>query len=944
MITNYNGKTWIGEFLQNRTYAAVKDDGTKETKTETINRTRDMHIKKFPHLEHQIRNMFEAVHQGKVVPSMRSLQFGGSAIERANARMYNCAAAALTSWRDFHDGFYLLMCGSGFGYSVKKSHISQLPPVPLEGENESEVVISISDDKEGWAESLVDLFNDPWVEFSYEFIRPKGSLISSGGTASGPEALIKTHEAMRSILQSASGRQLTPLECHDIMCHIADGVVVGGVRRAALICLFDVDDQEMLDCKKGEWYIHNSQRARANNSAVIYRKGANSDEEIELVLNNMLVSGSGEPGISLSNDPNMLFNPCVTGDTPILTRSGYVPIEELVGQEVDVWNGFEFSTVTPEITGRDQKILEVSFSNGRTLKCTPYHKFHLSRGYKGETEIVEAKDLKLGEKLIKCDFPVLEKGLDDCTTAMYTRGFHAADGNTDSNALRLYDDKMDLLPYLSVKGNGKVFTNNLGSTKYMNTRVTCQLFGKSFVPLEYNLKSRLAWFAGLLDGDGCELVEGGTQVSSVNEVFLQDVQLMLQTCGVDSKIVLRQKEGYRRLPDGNGGYKEYWCQEAKALCVSAYQIQKLKRLGMQTHRLSFDKSPNRDASRFVRVTGVKELSGTENYVYCFNEPKRHLGIFNGIITGQCHEIALKDGGLCNLTEINLKFCKDLADIEYAVRAAVEIGTLQASYTDFPVLQPKWTINARDEALLGVSATGQADNWGLWKEFLETTDIGKLVKGVNAKMSKEIGINLAARITTTKPSGSTSAWLGCCSGIHADHAPYYVRHIRMEKDHPIVAALTTSNYPFVEVDKMDSDKMVVGFPVKAGEGAILKSDESAVELLERAKLVYEKWIKAGHRSGANTHNVSLTVEYKSGEEDAIKEWMVRNKESYAGISFLPRIDSVYEQMPFQEITKEEYDSMVGQITSPIDYNTVDWTGSVDQRMGELACANGACEIE
>jgi hypothetical protein len=167
---------------------------------------------------------------------------------------------------------------------------------------------------------------------------------------------------------------------------------------------------------------------------------------------------------------------------------------------------------------------------------------------------------------------------------------------------------------------------------------------------------------------------------------------------------------------------------------------------------------------------------------------------------------------------------------------------------------------------------------------------------------------------------------------------------MEKDHKIVKAVQDSEYPFIEVDKMDADKMVIGFPVKSSENAILKGSESAVELLERAKFVHDTWIKPGHQNGPNTHNVSLTVEYTEDEKDDIKKWMVENREHYAGISFLPRTDSVYEQMPFQSITKEEYESMVKKIKKPIDYSSVDWTGSVDERMGELACANGSCEIE
>ena len=959
-MISYDGKKWIGEFLQNRTYGAVVDGGRKETRNETIKRSRDMHVRKFPAIKHIIDQAFDYVYKGLAVPSMRSMQFGGPAIEKVNARIYNCAFANLTKWEDFHDAFYLLMCGTGFGYSVKYRHVCQLPVIrSLKGNADLFVV---PDSKEGWAEALLKLLNCHTTEFDYSQIRPKGSLISSGGTASGPEALMNTIEAVRSILIAAQGRQLKTIEAHDIMCHIATGVVVGGVRRAALIALFDADDEEMNKAKSGKWYEFAPQRGRANNSAVIFRRSRDVDDQIESVLDYMFNSNSGEPGISLTNDDDWGFNPCVTGDTPILTRSGYVPIQEVVDQEIDVWNGFEFSKVTPKITGENQKILEVSLSNGRTLKCTPYHKFHLSRGYKGEEEIVEAKDLKLGEKLIKCEFPVIEEGTEDCATDMYTRGFYAADGNKDNDYIRLYDEKINLLPFLNATSNERVFENRIKSTKFINTRAQCQLFGKDFVPFKYNLTARLAWFAGFLDGDGCELVEGGTQVSSTNLQFLQDVQLMLQTCGVDSKIVERQKEGYRRLPDGNGEYKEYWCKEAKALCVSAYQIQKLKDLGMITNRLKFNKKPNRDASRFVQVTGIQELEGVEDYVYCFNEPKRHLGVFNGIITGQCHEIALPDGGLCNLTEINLKQCKSVQDISGAVWAATTIGTLQASYVDFPNLQPKWTKNAKEQALLGVSATGQADNWDLWAAYLNSKDnlvevilpevrnggrvntIRSTTVEINKYMSELIGINPAHRITTTKPSGSTSAWLGCSSGIHADHDEYYIRHIRMEKNHKIVEALVNSSYPFVEEDLMDKDKIVVGFPVKADKSSILKNTESAIELLERAKLVSQLWVGPGHLKGPNRHNVSLTVEYVDSERKDILQWMKDNKKYYAGISFLQKTGSVYKQMPFQSITKKEYEGMVSKIKKPIDYTSVDWTGTVDDRMGELACANGACERE
>jgi ribonucleoside-diphosphate reductase alpha chain len=630
---DYNGKKWIADFVHLRTYAEVKDDGTKENRTETINRTMSMHIRKFPELVSEITDAFSYVHRGMVVPSMRSLQFGGKAIEKINERIYNCAFANLTSWDDFHDAFFLLLCGTGFGYSVKQRHINQLPKIKVVTKHAGRLTYTVGDTKEAWADSTRMLLANPNIEFDYSLVRPKGSPISSGGTASGPEALIETHESIRTILTQASGRQLTSIEAHDIMCFIANGVVVGGVRRAALICLFDADDEAMNKAKEGEWWVENPQRGRANNSAVIYRNDTGKDgydlvfgcdvgktnEQILSVMDHMLHSGSGEPGISLSNDPDMGFNPC-------------------------------------------------------------------------------------------------------------------------------------------------------------------------------------------------------------------------------------------------------------------------------------------------------------------------------------HEIALKDGGLCNLTEVNVSACVDGSDIINAMLAATFIGTLQASYTDFKVLQPKWKLNADDEALLGVSLTGQADNWKLLKEVLDLPKgLALYIKTKNKMTAELIGINKAKRITTTKPSGSTSAWLGCSSGIHADHAPYYIRHIRMEANHKIVEAVAKSKYPFVEVDLMDPDKMVIGFPVKAEDGAINKTTETAIELMERAKFIYKNWVLAGHREGNNTHNVSLTVEYEPHEIEDIKQWMVDNKDSYAGISFLPRSGGTYTQMPFQTINKETYDAMVAQIKQAIDYTSIDWTGTVDERMGEVACAGGACEI-
>ena len=261
------GLKFLSDLVFARTYAAKKPDGYKETWEGAVQRVIGMHCAKFPHLEAEIRATVEKPMLEKwVVPSMRTLQFAGGGVERENFRAFNCSYLSIKSFSSFAELFYILMNGTGVGYSVKAHHVAQLPKIPDKGKFK---VFRIPDSKEGWADSVLKLFKNPWLVFDYSAIRPAGSPLSTGGTASGPEALMKLHEKVGRILLGALGRQLTPMEASDIVCHIADGVVVGGVRRAALICLFDT--VEMLTYKSGAWWEENPQLARANISFVLLR-------------------------------------------------------------------------------------------------------------------------------------------------------------------------------------------------------------------------------------------------------------------------------------------------------------------------------------------------------------------------------------------------------------------------------------------------------------------------------------------------------------------------------------------------------------------------------------------------------------------------------------------------------------------------------------------------
>jgi ribonucleoside-triphosphate reductase len=613
-------KEFLSKLVHYRTYAKyLPEELRRETKEETIKRNMDMHIRKFPHLAEAIEKAYEQVFAGRVVPSMRSFQFAGEAIERRNNRMFNCSFINITKFRDFADLFYMSMSGVGVGFSVKKRHIGSLPTIP-EGSVEAPYVIN--DSAEGWCDSLLALFANPDLQFDYTQIRPMGAPLSTGGTASGPKALVKMHANVRAILRKAIGRQLTPFECHRISCLIADCVVVGGVRRGALISLFDADDEELLNCKAGAWWEKYPELARANNSAVLRKDDPNFNQLGAKIIDACFAGGQAEPGLSLTNDDEMGFNPC-------------------------------------------------------------------------------------------------------------------------------------------------------------------------------------------------------------------------------------------------------------------------------------------------------------------------------------HEIALKSMGVCNLTEINAAQCFSKEDWLKAVVSATIIGTLQATYTDFQYVQPEWKKNADEEALLGVSITGQAEAQAiLTPENLKEGALAAVE--VNKIWAEKLGIRPARRITTTKPSGTSSSWLGTTAGVHAGHEVRYVRRVRMDKYSALAKSLAKKFPAFVVDDPFNNNDMIMQVPIKLYDTTLLRSQETAVQCLERVKALYDSWIVPGHIEGPNTHNISLTINYHEHEKESIKRWMLENRDSYYGISLIPYDGGDYKYLPYSQPPHPEVFEVLEKAFNLIaeDYRFEDIKERKDNTdfKGEVACAGGACSLE
>ena len=548
------------------------------------------------------------------------MQFAGKSIEVSPNRIYNCAYMPIDDVRAFGEVMFLLLGGTGVGYSVQKHHVEELPEIRKPNAKRRKRFL-VADSIEGWADAVKILVRSYFegtstIEFDFSDIRPKGArLVTSGGKAPGPQPLKECLIKVQGVLdKKEDGDRLSPIEVHDMVCHIADAVLAGGIRRAALISLFSADDDEMIACKSGNWWETNPQRGRANNSAALMRHKVTKEFFMDL-WKRIELSGAGEPGIYLTNDKDWGTNPC----------------------------------------------------------C---------------------------------------------------------------------------------------------------------------------------------------------------------------------------------------------------------------------------------------------------------------------------EIALRPFQFCNLCEVNVSDIESQEDLNARVKAAAFIGTLQAGYTDFHYLRDIWKRTTEKDALIGVSMTGIGS--GVVLNY-NMTEAASIVKKENERVAGIIGINKSARTTTVKPAGTTSLTLGTSSGIHAWHNDYYIRRIRVGKNEAIYTYLLINHPELIEDEYFrPHDTAVISVPQKAPAGSIMRT-ESALELLERVKRVHLDWVKPGHRTGNNTHNVSATVSIKENEWGIVGEWMWNNKEHYNGLSVLPYSDHTYVQAPFEDCTKEKYEEMFKTLSNIDLSNVVEMDDATDLK-GEAACAGGACEIK
>jgi ribonucleoside-diphosphate reductase alpha chain len=337
----------IQDYMLASRYARyIPELGRRETYPEAVGRVRDMHLRTFPAAEEDIRWAFDQVLDKRCLPSMRSMQFGGPAIEKNHARMYNCTFGICDRVEFFAEGLFLLLCGTGVGFSVEFEHVEKLPPLAASVDEGTVVHFDVPDTIEGWADAMQELIKSYvegyLVEFNYSIIRARGTVLkTSGGRAPGHVPLRRALERARNILDGALGRKLKPIECYDVMMHAADAVIAGGVRRSATICLFSPDDGEMMNAKRGNWFEENPQRGRSNNSVKLIRNETSKAQFLRIFTKQ---KEWGEPGFYFANDLSHGCNPCCE-----IGLNPHLEVKDSEGN-VTIESGWQFCNLT-EING-----------------------------------------------------------------------------------------------------------------------------------------------------------------------------------------------------------------------------------------------------------------------------------------------------------------------------------------------------------------------------------------------------------------------------------------------------------------------------------------------------------------------------------------------------------------------------------------------------------------
>lgn len=708
----------------------------------------------------------------RVMPSMRAMMTAGPAAERQNMAAFNCSYLPIDDIKCFDELMYILLCGTGVGFSIESSYTNKLPEVP-DQLFQSDTTIVVADSKEGWAKSLRQLISLLYAgeipKFDFSKVRPAGARLKTfGGRASGPKPLNELFNFVTGVFRASVGRRLHPIECHDICCKIAEVVVVGGVRRSALISLSDLSDARMSHAKSGAWWETNGQRSLANNSAVYKEKPSMSEFMRE--WQSLYESKSGERGIFNRDATNRQVakngrrngdhvfgtNPCLSPDSMIETIKGRIKIKDIT-EPTMVYSMDNDGKLCIKpcsaswISKKNAQTIKIKISSEHEVVCTPDHKIYIEgRGW------IEAQDIHIGDRVVH-------------------------------------------------------LSRNRRGACYSGVKLTTQ--DKNDYVMEHRLVYE-SYYGAIPDGYDIHHIDGDTYNNNIDN-------LECLSHSDHAKISALEQPNDHMIYGYHGkGISGYGFISPPNSKFGAKKI------------VPIPEELKSNLHQYANVVSITEGPITD--VYDLTVEDTHNFIADFVVVHNCSEIILRPYEVCNLTEVIVRSEDKVEDLKAKMRIATILGTFQSTLTDFPYLRKIWQKNAEEERLLGVSLTGIYDNKITYRDNNDLEGLLLELKQIAVETNKiwagRLGINPSAAITAVKPSGTVSSLCDTASGIHTRHAEYYIRTVRSDVKDPLTNFLIDIGIPYEHCVMRPDSTIVFSFPMKAPEGAMTRKDISAIEHL------------------------------------------------------------------------------------------------------------------
>lgn len=911
MIKN-PGKRFLSDLKLYSDYLRWRDDvGRYETWEEAIDEILNQHITKYDGIDisDEVNFVRQFIYDRKVLASQRNLQFRGDEVFKHCSRLFNCSVSYIDRPEVFKQSMYLLLSGCGFGFSVEKRYVSKLPTIKRR--KDSTITYEIPDSIEGWALALDELMNSYFtggdkIRFDYSAIRPKNSLIAGRFLAPGHEPLKRSMEIIEGLLDGLLGDHieisLEPINCYDIICNASDAVLSAGLRRSALICLFDKDDNDMINSKTGDWYIRNPQRARSNNSVKLI-KGQYTFEEYNSFASK--IKEFGEPGFILVDDERFVTNPCQPKSATLLTPHGITTMGDINVGDL-IWSSEGWTEVVKKWSTGIKDVYSYKTNAGEFLG-TENHRL-ISNGEKIEANQCESIDLLTGNiTSTVIDPQTVMDGL-----VLGDGGIHKASSN-----LRLLHIGKNDSDYFTSEVADLIIRKRDGISPTA-WEIKTNILADELIALNersipdryfYGTADKVASFLrGLYSANG-SVVNNRITFKTSSSRLRDQIQLLLSSLGIRSYYTTNKP---KNVEFKNG---TYLCKESYDINISSDRDKFANLIGF-IHKYKNDKinlsNIGRGNSNYP-ITSVDYVSTEEVFDITVNNDT-HTYWTGGVNVSNCGEIGFipinpSNGksciAFCNLTEINATGINSKSELLSRVKAATILGTLQSGYNNFPFLGKDTEELCRWENLLGVSITGWFDNPKLFNEEW-LTEAAEYAKQVNKEFALKLGINPSARITCTKPSGNASVILGTSSGIHPAHSRNYFRVMQINKDSDVAKWVLENKPEMIENSVWSANKTdyVIYVPITESNDAIVKTDISSIEFLEKVKLVQSSWVLPGRDTSLGyskfvSHNVSNTVQVDNWDETF--KYLYDNKEYFCGVSFLPNVgDKIYKQAPFTSV--------------------------------------------